>query len=150
MFANNGIMRITPAHDLFSLQIAKDHKLPIDHFAIDQDGNFTKYAGDFAGKNVEEFMENILQSVKNDIVIFTSKTCGKCVALKDMLLHTNVGNVKMVDNNDLPEDDLTKYNIKSLPTTVFFKDGVAEEIIIGLIPISTYLSKVNQIYGEKI
>ncbi|MBU0627273.1 class I tRNA ligase family protein [Patescibacteria group bacterium] len=44
MFANNGIMRITPAHDLFSLQIAKDHDLPIDCFAIDQDGCFTKHA----------------------------------------------------------------------------------------------------------
>jgi len=63
MFVNNGIMRITPAHDLFSLQIAKDHELPIDHFAIDQDGCFTKHAGDFGGKKVDEFMENILQNL---------------------------------------------------------------------------------------
>ncbi|PJA48958.1 MAG: hypothetical protein CO170_01060 [candidate division SR1 bacterium CG_4_9_14_3_um_filter_40_9] len=63
MFANNGIIRITPAHDLFSLQIAKDHKLPVDHFAIDQDGCFTKHAGDFDGKKVDEFMGNILQNL---------------------------------------------------------------------------------------
>ena len=63
MFANNGIIRITPAHDLFSLQIAKDHKLPVDHFAVDQDGCFTKYAGDFADKKVDEFMDNILQNL---------------------------------------------------------------------------------------
>lgn len=63
MFANNWIIRITPAHDLFSLQIAKDHKLPVDYFAIDQDWCFTKHAGDFAGKKVDEFMENILQNL---------------------------------------------------------------------------------------
>jgi len=44
MIKHNGIMRITPAHDLVSLQIAKDHELPIDYFAIDQDGRFTKHA----------------------------------------------------------------------------------------------------------
>lgn len=63
MFANNGIIRITPAHDLFSLQIAKDHQLPVDHFAIDQNGCFTEYSGNFAGKKVDEFIDNILQNL---------------------------------------------------------------------------------------
>lgn len=57
------IIRITPAHDLFSLQIAKDHDLPLDHFAIDQEWCFTKFAGDFVGKKVDEFMQNILQNL---------------------------------------------------------------------------------------
>lgn len=75
LFANNGIIRITPAHDFFSLQIAKDHKLPVDHFAIDQDGCFTKHAGDFGGKKVDEFMENILQNLDDIDNMVSTEDC---------------------------------------------------------------------------
>lgn len=55
MTKDNGVFRITPGHDLMSLEIAKDHNLPLDQYAIDRDGKFTELAGVFGGQNVTEF-----------------------------------------------------------------------------------------------
>lgn len=58
-----GIIRITPAHDKQSLIIAQKNNLAIDKFAIDKSGCFTKCAGDFCGKNVSEFIKNIIKNL---------------------------------------------------------------------------------------
>ncbi len=58
-----GIIRITPAHDKKSLIIAQKHGLQIDKFAIDKNGCFTQCAGDFSGKNINEFTKNIIKNL---------------------------------------------------------------------------------------
>ena len=58
-----GIMRITPAHDKKSLMIAQKHELQIDKFAIDKKWCFTEVAGDFCGKNANEFIKNIIKNL---------------------------------------------------------------------------------------
>ena len=60
---DEGIKRVTPCHDAWSLGIAKKHNLNLTKFAIDHNGCFTKLAGDFAGKNVGDFFENIVQNL---------------------------------------------------------------------------------------
>ncbi|MEI6672792.1 MAG: class I tRNA ligase family protein [bacterium] len=59
----SGIMRITPTHDKKSLMIAQKHQLAIDRFAIDKQGCFTKSAGDFCGKDANEFIKNIIKNL---------------------------------------------------------------------------------------
>lgn len=58
-----GIIRITPTHDKQSLVIAQKKWLKIDNFAIEKDGVFSKSAGDFCGKKVEEFVKNIIKNL---------------------------------------------------------------------------------------
>lgn len=58
-----GIIRVTPAHDKQSLIIAQKNNLPLDRFAIDKSGCFTKSAGDFCGKNASEFVKNIIKNL---------------------------------------------------------------------------------------
>ncbi len=60
-----GIYRVTPWHDKIGLAIAKDHGLPTDVYAIDAHWFFSEYAGIFAGKPVETFFSNIIQSLSD-------------------------------------------------------------------------------------
>ncbi len=52
-------VRITPWHDEYGLEVAQKHNLPTDVFAVDVQGNFTEHAGEFSGKPIESFIENI-------------------------------------------------------------------------------------------
>lgn len=63
MHKDTGIIRVTPAHDKQSLIIAQKNNLKIDIFAIDKNGDFTKTAKDFCGKNVNEFVKNIIKNL---------------------------------------------------------------------------------------
>ena len=60
---NNGVMRVCPCHDTWSLEIAKKHGLKINNFAIDHNGCFTELAGNFCGKKVKDFFDNIIQNL---------------------------------------------------------------------------------------
>lgn len=44
MTHEDGVKRITPGHDAFSLELAKDHNLSLNRYAVDHDGNFTELA----------------------------------------------------------------------------------------------------------
>lgn len=55
--------RVTPWHDKFGLKLAQKHNLPTDVFAVDTHWNFTEYAGEFAGKKVLEFFDNIVKYI---------------------------------------------------------------------------------------
>ena len=93
-------------------------------------------------------MENILSNVLDDVVIFTSKQCAKCMALKDMLSQSNINNIKMVDIDHVTPEELQKYKIRTLPTTVLFKNGDAIDVIVDLAPRSEYIAKINNVYGS--
>lgn len=62
-FAWTWVVRITPWHDEYWLEIAQKHKLPIDVFAIDTDWNFTNNTWEFSNKSVEEFLENVIKYI---------------------------------------------------------------------------------------
>ncbi|MDP3971139.1 MAG: valine--tRNA ligase [bacterium] len=55
----SGAMTITPGHSMVDFELAKKHDLPIVKI-IDEDGNFTKAAGEFAGKNARESRDEIV------------------------------------------------------------------------------------------
>jgi len=65
MTVDNGICRITAGHDIFGLEIAKKHGLPVDQYAIDTHGNFTELAETFAWKSVVDFFDNIIQYLED-------------------------------------------------------------------------------------
>jgi valyl-tRNA synthetase len=62
---NNGIKRVCPCADFESIALAEKHHLPLDHFVFSSDGQYTQYAGKFAGKSRQEFYPNILQYLKD-------------------------------------------------------------------------------------
>ncbi|MBI4993026.1 MAG: valine--tRNA ligase, partial [Candidatus Magasanikbacteria bacterium] len=55
-----GAMTITPAHSFEDYELAKKYNLSIVQI-IDEDGNFTEAAGEFAGKNAQESREEIVK-----------------------------------------------------------------------------------------
>ena len=79
------VFRITPGHDKFWLDLAQKHNLPTDVFAVDINWNFTKHAGEFAGKSVKDFFENIVKYI-DDIGNLESKRTIK--ENKKIDLHT--------------------------------------------------------------
>jgi len=62
---NNGIKRVNPCSDEQSILLAKKHQLPLDHFVFDTSGNYTQWAGEYAGKPRSEFSPNILQFLED-------------------------------------------------------------------------------------
>lgn len=62
---NNGIKRVTPTSDFESIALAQEYKLPLDHYVIDQAGNYTQYAGEYQGKSRRDFYGNILQFLED-------------------------------------------------------------------------------------
>lgn len=66
------VFRVTPWHDRLWLELAQKHQLPINVFAIDIHWNFTKHAGEFAGKSVKDFFDNIVKYI-DDIGNLESK-----------------------------------------------------------------------------
>ena len=85
----------------------------------------------------------------NCMIIFTSKTCSKCVSLKDMLENTEMNiPIYMVDVDTVNMEDVKQLNIRQLPTTVFIKDKNAVDIVSDLNPRSVYTSIVKRLYKE--
>ncbi len=60
-----GVYRVTPGHDEIGFEIAKDHNLPTDVYAIDQNWVFTDNAWLFSKKSVKDFFPNIVQNLSD-------------------------------------------------------------------------------------
>jgi thioredoxin 1 len=87
--------------------------------------------------NEKNFEQEVLKS-KNPVVIdFWAEWCGPCriysPIIDDLSEHYNdVIFAKL--NVDENESIARKYNIMSIPTTMLFKNGKAEAIMIGAVP----------------
>jgi valyl-tRNA synthetase len=59
------VLKITPTHDPNDFEVAKKHDLPMDQYAFDKDTVFSSLAGEFAGKPVYEFVDNVIEYIKD-------------------------------------------------------------------------------------
>jgi valyl-tRNA synthetase len=70
------VVRVTPWHDQYWLEMAQKHWLQTDVYAIDTDWNFTENVWDFSNKPLSEFLQNVIKYI-DDIWNLESKTKTK-------------------------------------------------------------------------
>ena len=61
----NGIKRIVPCHDKESFLIAQRHNLPLDIYAYDMYGIYTRHATIYQGKKAIDFLDNVVQYLQD-------------------------------------------------------------------------------------
>ena len=78
------------------------------------------------------------------IELYTAPWCGACIQLKNTFKQVECKNVpvELVDVEEFPERAL-KYDIMSLPTLIFLKDGVPITKLVGTHPVNVIQTQVN-------
>lgn len=110
-------IRITPAHDERSLEIAKKNWLPTNIYSFDTNWYFTENAWEFQWKKVSEFLENIVKYVEDiwnmenqyttkEIRYFDSYTWNELVPMSLCQWNINYDYAKDVLAQLLLSDDL--------------------------------------------
>ncbi len=99
-----------------------------------------------------EFESLVLQSKGIAVVDFWAPWCGPCLYMAPALesfAKANEGKVKVfkldVDNNPKTAQ---KYQIRSIPTVIFFKGGEPADISIGAVSESTLQKKLDALQKE--
>lgn len=88
-------------------------------------------------------------SAKNvTIVEFSAEWCAPCKALKPTLMKISEENQEVtigtLDVDDNPNTSV-EYNIRNIPTTIFFKDGKEVHKMIGNITEPVIKSKISEL-----
>jgi thioredoxin 1 len=82
-----------------------------------------------------QFEQAVLKAEGISVVDFWAPWCGPCHTMAPALeafAEANPGKVKVykLDVDDNPKT-AEKYEIRSIPTVIFFRDGVPEEVSVG-------------------
>ncbi|MEE0989758.1 MAG: thioredoxin [Paludibacteraceae bacterium] len=102
-------------------------------------------AKEFTEANFEE----LLSSNKVVVADFWATWCGPCKAMGPSIdeLAVQYEGQALIGKVDIEEnDDLTvKYGIRSVPTTIFFKDGMMVDKLVGLQSKQVLEAKIKEL-----
>ncbi|MCF8241125.1 MAG: thioredoxin [Melioribacteraceae bacterium] len=95
----------------------------------------------------DNFQNEVIESELPVIVDLWATWCGPCrmiAPIIEELAEEYEGKVKVgkldVDNN---QQTAIKYGVRSIPTVLFFKGGEVADTVIGAVPKSVFVEKIN-------
>ena len=96
----------------------------------------------------ENFDHDVLQSERPVLVDFYADWCSPCKVVSPIVEelgndYTGRVDVRKVDVDSNPEL-AAQYGVRSIPTLILFKEGVAKETIIGAVPKSQLTEVIDQ------
>ena len=100
---------------------------------------------------VDTFDQEVIQSSNLVMVDFWATWCGPCkivAPVVEELAKEYDGKVTFVKvNTDENQDLATKYNIRGIPTLMFFKEGNIADQVVGAVPKAQLKSKIDSLLG---
>jgi thioredoxin 1 len=99
-------------------------------------------------KNVNE---NNVNTLNDGLVVakFGAKWCGPCRQMAPVLEALDTKNPGTFTICDIDVDEMgtlaQEYGVRGVPTTVFLKDGVEQDRVVGFISEDALLDKINNI-----
>ena len=99
----------------------------------------------------KDFDLEVLQSKKPVFVDFWAPWCAPCKMVAPIVEeitqeYTDKLKVCKLNVDDNPDSTL-KYEVRSIPTLIFFKDGKESERMTGFLPKEELKSKIKSIFG---
>lgn len=97
----------------------------------------------------QNFQQEVLESTQPVVVDFSATWCPPCRALEpvlDELTGQYAGRVKVgkLDADRDPES-VTRYQIRGLPTLLFFKNGEVVDSLVGAVPKAKLAAKFDSL-----
>lgn len=100
---------------------------------------------------VDSFDDEVLKSTSLVMVDFWATWCGPCkivAPVVEELAKEYEGKVNFVKvNTDENADLASRYNIRGIPTLMFFKEGNVMEQVVGAVPKAQLKSKIDALLG---
>ena len=96
-------------------------------------------------------LQEVLTSSKVALIDFWAVWCGPCRMLSpivDEIAEEYAGKITVAKCNvDDAEDVAAQFGIRSIPTLLFFKDGVLADKTVGAVPKAEIMDKINALLG---
>ena len=96
----------------------------------------------------ENFEQEVLQSKRPVLVDFYADWCGPCKVVGPIVEelgndYAGIVDVRKVDVDSSPEL-AGQYGVRGIPTLILFKDGVAQDTIVGAVPKSQLTEVIDR------